>query len=199
MYYYDPETTKIKTKRELSIELNASIPNEMECVNNYHRIHKDDCPVITSYQSVTENPIQLIDGQYRITYSVVYKPIETIREMKYREIEEKFQRESSNAWIVSSCGFKINAGEVANRDVEGLIKIMEAEGYDEESFKDYDNNFHTVTLSDLKKMQLEIIKNAQNLYKQKWKFIQEITELTTERDVSLYAISYTNMDFSNDE
>ena len=63
-------------------------------------------------------------------------------------------------------------------------------------FKDYDNNFHNITLEELEKIQLEIIKNGQNLYKQKWTFQNDISTMTEESKVIAYNISYKNMDFT---
>ena len=63
-------------------------------------------------------------------------------------------------------------------------------------FKDYDNNFHNITLEELEKIQLEIIRNGQNLYKQKWTFQNDISLMTEESKVIAYNISYKNMDFS---
>ena len=195
--YYNPTLNDIKTHEELMREYNTSFSQNITKFKDYYKIYKDDIPVTTIYQTVKENPIQLINGRYVITYSVTYKSLQEIKTLKFKEIESSFERMSKTAFVISSLGFKIDANETANRNVEGLIKVMKSEGYEEDLFKDYNNEFHSVTLNDLEKMQLEIIKNGQNLYKQKWKFISDINTLSTEEEVANYNILYKNMDFSN--
>ena len=195
--FYNPEINDIKSYEELMNEYNTSFPQNIEVFKNYYRIHKEDIPITTIYQTIKENPIQLIDGKYVITYSISYKSIQELKTLKLKEIETGFSRMSKDAFVISSCGFKINANETAYRDVEGLIKVMKADKYDEELFRDYNDEFHSVTLNDLEKMQLEIIKNGHNLYKQKWKFISDINALSTEEEVAKYNVIYKNMDFSN--
>ena len=195
--YYNPTLNDIKSHEELMRKYNTSFSQSIKKFKDYYKIYKEDIPITTIYQTVKENPIQLIDDRYVITYYVTYKSLEELKAIKFKEIESSFERMSKNAFVISSCGFKIDANETANRDVDGLIKIMKAEEYNEELFKDYNNELHTVTLNDLETMQLEIIKNGRNLYSQKWKFISDINALETEEEVANYNILYKNMDFSN--
>ena len=198
MMYYNPITQDIKTHTELCIINNAYLAQNIQYFNGYHRVYKKDKPIYTEYQTITENPIQLIDGKYYITYTLSYKPLDKIKEIRYKQIEDLFEEASSSAFITSSLGFRVDANEIANRNVDGLIKVLKSYGREEELFRDYDNNFHNVTLNDLEKMQLEIIENGQNLYKQKWKFLNDISLLTNEEDVVSYKIIFNNMDFLND-
>lgn len=194
--YYNPETKTRKTHKELSRELNCSFPKLLEYINGYYLLHEEE-PVITNYQIATENDIELIDGHYTLTYTISYKDIDIIKTMRLNEVEHKFETASKNAFIVSSLGFRINADEVANRNVEGLIKVLKSEGISEEMFRDYDNEFRTVSLQDLETMQLEIIKNGQYLYKQKWASLNEISNISDVKELVSYNITYKNMDFSN--
>lgn len=196
--YYNPKTNEIKTRKELMEEFNMFFPIDAEIIEQYHRVYKDEKPVATTFHTITENPIEVIDGVYKITYSISFKPIEEMKTIRYNEVETYFKKASEDAWVISTCGFKINAGDVANRDVEGLIKVMKADGNEYELFRDYDNNFHKVTLNDLETMQLEIIKNGQNLYKQKWNFLNEISSMSEPQEVFSYSIIYNNLDFLND-
>lgn len=195
--YYNPETNDKKSHKDLCILTNSSLKSDIEYYKGYYKIHDINKPsVISDYQILTESPIELIDGKYTITYSVSYKPLEEIKNIRYKQIEERFNKISTTAYITSSYGFRVDANEVANRNVEGLLKVMKADNEETVLFKDYDNNFHNVTLEELEKIQLEIIKNGQNLYKQKWNFISDIASMTKELEVIAYNISYKNMDFS---
>lgn len=196
--YYNPEKNITISRKQLMKELDLFIPLGFEEIEGYYLIYVDEKPIITSYHVLTQNPIKLIDGKYRITYTVSYKPLETLKEMRCNDVTKLFNTISEYAWINSSCGFKIDANEIANRNIEGLIKILKAENKESEILKDYNNNFQTVTLKDLEVIQLEIIKNGQHLYNQMWKFINDINSLSTQEDVMAYNTTFTNMDFSND-
>ena len=65
-------------------------------------------------------------------------------------------------------------------------------------FCDYYNQFHEVTKADLETLQSEIIKNAQNLYKQKWQYRTAIEACTDNEglDAVTASIEFTYMDFT---
>ena len=195
--YYNPQTNDKKTHKELCIITNSSLSKEIEFFNGYYKIYYVNKPSsITEYHMVTESPIELIDGKYTITYNLSFKPLEELKNIRYKHIEERFDKASASAFITSSYGFRVDANDVANRNVEGLLKVMKADNENTVLFKDYDNNFHNITLEELEKIQLEIIKNGQNLYKQKWTFQNDISSMTEESKVISYNISYKNMDFT---
>lgn len=198
--YYNPKTNTRITHKELRIITNSSLPNDIEYYSGFYKIHEINKPSSTSeYHILTESPIEFIDGKYCVTYTLTYKPLEELKNIRYKHIEERFEKASATAFITSSYGFRVDANDVANRNVEGLIKVMKADNEETVLFKDYDNNFHNVSLEELEKIQLEIIKNGQNLYKQKWNFLNDISSMTEESKIVLYNISYKNMDFSNDD
>jgi hypothetical protein len=194
--FYNPETNDIKTHKELCVLTETSIPKNFEFFQGYYKVYTEKPSVTSIYQNITENPITFIDGKYVITYNISYIPIEEIKQIKYKHIEEKFQIASSTAFITSSYGFRVDANDIANRNVDGLIKIMKVENESNVLFRDYDNNFHNITLEELETIQIEIIKNGKFLYKQKWDFLNDISSLTKEHEVIAYNISYKNMDFT---
>ena len=195
--YYNPETNNIKTHKELCIFTNSSLPTDIEFYRGYYKVYEIDKPSATSeYHVITESPIEFIDGKYCVKYTLSFKPLEEIKNIRYKQIEERFNKASTSAFITSSYGFRVDANDVANRNVEGLLKVMKADNEESVLFKDYDNNFHNITLEELEKIQLEIIRNGQNLYKQKWTFQNDISLMTEESKVIAYNISYKNMDFS---
>lgn len=195
--YYNPETNSKITHKELCIITNSSLQPNVEFYKGYYKVYEINKPnTISEYHIISENPIEIIDGKYTITYDIIYKPLEEIKNIRYKQIDDKFNKITLTAFITSSKGFRVDANEVANRNVEGLIKVMKAENKETILFRDYDNNFHNLTLQDLETIQLEIIKNGQNLYTQKWTFLNDIASMTKESEVIAYNISYKNTDFS---
>lgn len=82
---------------------------------------------------------------------------------------QAFTKATATAHLTCSLGFDIDANDAANRNVSGLVTLMEAEGAPENlQFCDYNNEIHTVTLTDLHVMQQEIIANGSALYARKW-------------------------------
>ena len=67
---------------------------------------------------------------------------------------------------MSSAGFEINADEIANRNIEGLVLVLN-EG-ESTLFRDWDNRFHEVKKEQLETMRKEIVVNSQRLYQTKW-------------------------------
>lgn len=97
-------------------------------------------------------------------------PLEELRAAKLQDLAAWFTWASDNAHLTSTViGYEIDADETANRNIEGLIKAVEAGNLQEPVyFMDYDNQVRPVDLNMLKVMQLEVIANGQALYQQKW-------------------------------
>lgn len=130
------------------------------------------------------------------TYFAKPEISEDINSFEYKKaaLLEKLDREFTNvqesATIESSLGFVADAGNRANRDVEGLIAVMEAENIESTTFRDYNNVFQIVTLNELKILKIEIIKNAQNIYLQKWEFEKQIELAKTTEDLDKISIDF---------
>lgn len=108
-----------------------------------------------------------------------------------------FQTVQETAYIVSSLGFRANAGARAYRDVDGLIKRMKAENLDSVMFRDFDNILQPVTLEEAQTLELEIIKNGQSIYLQKWAFEDVIGKATTVEELDKIIIAFDMLDFFN--
>lgn len=102
-------------------------------------------------------------------YEVVALPEETLDEAgaaKLAELNTAFPPVSETAHCMSSAGFEINADEIANRNIEGLVLVLN-EG-ESTLFRDWDNRFHEVKKEQLETMRKEIVVNSQRLYQTKW-------------------------------
>lgn len=122
--------------------------------------------------------------------------LEELREAKLAELNTAFDAVRETAWVKSSLGFKADANDTANTNVEGLLKRMTALGETSTLFCDYDNEYRPVTLENLQTLQLEIIQNGQNLYAQKWAMRNAINVATKKEALDAVVITFTMMDFS---
>ena len=106
------------------------------------------------------------DGTWYEKGHAPQRPLEEARTEKLTELEAAFNTASQKAHCASSAGFEINADEIANRNIEGLVLVMQPEKTT--LFRAYDNTFHEVTREQLETMRKEIVVNSQYLYQAKW-------------------------------
>ncbi len=131
------------------------------------------------------------DGAYGevAAYAAPVIPFDVAKSQKLAELAAWFAWASGHAHLTSSLGFEIDADEVANRDIEGLITAVEAGMLAEPvSFMDFTNTVHPVYLSDLKTMRLEVIANGQALYQQKWALRSAIEAATDQAELDAVVI-----------
>lgn len=115
---------------------------------------------------------------------------ESIRTKKLGELSQKHHEAEEIGVIQSSLGFPVDANERANRDVSGLISQMEMTGFDKTQFCDANNDFHEVTLDNLKTMKLELIQYAQSLYATKWQLRAAIEAAKTVDELNVIDIKF---------
>lgn len=120
----------------------------------------------------------------------------TLDEAKAAKIEElnaglETARRDSKANILSSVGFSINANTTANENIAGLIALLEATEKDSTSFMAFDNTLQTVTLEELKTMQLELVAWGQALYAYKWQVRSQIEAADDVETVMAIGIDYS--------
>lgn len=93
--------------------------------------------------------------------------------------------------LASSAGFEIDATDRANRDISGLITMLEQTGKTQASFCGADNQMRPVSLDQLKVMRLEVIQYGQQLYAKKWAKREAI-----ESAASFEAVDAVNVSFA---
>lgn len=129
---------------------------------------------------------------------VVFQPVVTLedaKKAKLAELNNVFDTASKNAHLMSSLGFEINADEIANRNIEGLVLVMS--DTDTTMFCDYNNEFHTLTKQQLENLRKEIVYNSQRLYQKKWLLREQINAATTLEvlnDIDIYTLLDTDDD-----
>lgn len=101
--------------------------------------------------------------------------------------------EAEATGTVTVDGITIDATSRSNRDIEGLIISMEAQGTASTMFCAADNSFHEVTLAQLKDFQLAVIGLGQRLYARKWELRTAIEAAETLEELEAIAISFADV------
>lgn len=130
------------------------------------------------------------DNQWYLISKLPSQPLEDVKKNKFAILSQKHHEAEKTGVIQSSLGFPIDANERANRDVSGLISQMEMTNIDTTQFCDANNDFHEVTLDNLKIMQLELIQYAQSLYATKWQFRAAIEAAKTVDELNAIDIKF---------
>lgn len=120
--------------------------------------------------------------------------LDELKQSKLEAVKTAFLAASETAHCMSSVGFEIDANETANRDINGLIVVMEARGKESELFRAYDNTFHEVALDDLKTMLVEISEHGQKLYARKWQLEVSIQAATTAEELDAITVTFDGVD-----
>ena len=136
-----------------------------------------------------------VSGEFgEIASGIPEVSLEEAKAEKLEAVKTAFLAASETAHCKSSVGFEIDANETANRDINGLIVVMEARGKETELFRAYDNTFHEVTLDDLKTMLVEISEHGQKLYARKWQLEVSIQAATTAEELDAITITFEGVD-----
>lgn len=146
-----------------------------------------------------ECPDNVVAGMpYENGQFIVQGPtLDELKQSKLEAVKTAFLAASETAHCMSSVGFEIDANETANRDINGLIVVMEARGKENELFRAYDNTFHEVTLDDLKTMLVEISEHGQKLYARKWQLEVSIQAATTAEELDAITITFDGVDVAS--
>lgn len=137
------------------------------------------------------------DGYYTIDEwdklnppEIIEMPLSTLKQNKLNELNSKFLEAENNGVVESTVGFTIDATERSNRDIDGLIELLEASKTETTSFCAADNSFHDVTLEQLKAMKLEVIKYGQELYQKKWTYREQINNSKDKEELNKINIKF---------
>ena len=115
------------------------------------------------------------------------------RAEKLVQLGDAFEHVQQFGHFGSSLGFEVDANERANRDVAGLVTMLEATGEKETVFCDYGNVMRHVTLGQLQSLQLELIAYGQMLYARKWELRDSINAAQTPEAVAAIEINFDDL------
>ena len=138
---------------------------------------------------------------YEITdYEKIISKKKTLEELKAEKLSElttlchNFDDKLVNnyMYVISSLGFKVNADIRSQNNLKGLIAI----NADTVNFVDYNNEIHKLTQKDLNTLFIECSKNSENLYTQKWAYVEKIKACKTVKELDAIEIKFEMLDFS---
>lgn len=153
----------------------------------------DDAPDF-HIQWVNTPAADATDEQGRIFVTLTLAQLKTFKKAQLEDATEGFdaRRKDPGMTFRSSLGFTVD-GDARSRDnIEGLINI----GASPVSFKDHDNQLHSLSLDDLKTLLKEAQKNGALLYQQKWALQAEIDACKSAKKLAAIEIKFTMADFT---
>lgn len=123
------------------------------------------------------------------------KSLEVAKQQKLSQLKQESEKysayECETMFVISSLGFKINADHKSQDNIRGLIALNAPT-----AFKDFDNQFHQVSVDDLNTLLDECYANGASLYQQKFNMELEISQLQKVEEIDNYPIVFTMSDFS---
>ena len=111
----------------------------------------------------------------------------------------QFDRYKCDEMYVTSSigGYKFNADIRSQTNMQGLIDVLADETTT--LYKDYDNEFRTMTKADLAVLKSECLQNGQYLYQQKWAYRAKINACTTKEELAAITFDFKMKDFANEQ
>lgn len=98
-------------------------------------------------------------------------------------------------YITSSIGgYRFNADIRSQTNLQGLISVLD--DVKTVAYKDYDNEFQSLTKEQIQTIFSECILNGQNLYKQKWGYAEKIKACESIEELEKIDINFEMLDFS---
>lgn len=123
--------------------------------------------------------------------------LDVLKSQKMVELEERFveYRQSSDTFIESSLGFRVNANVTAFDNVSGLVAQLQYRQENGEAnptigFMTFDDELVTLSLADLKKLQVEISENGSLAYAKKWAIRTAIEQAQNEEELNAIDITF---------
>ena len=156
--------------------------------------------------ALPDNPQQL--AQLGITVEnedydpVLEMDLESLRNYALTQLKNQFDAYSvgEQAYVNSSLGFKSNANYTALLNVQGLKNQLLTKTVSEQpetaTFRDFDNNFHELTLDDCITLEAEITHNGELAYAKMWGYQQAINSAID--NTTLKSIMSSGFNFNTD-
>jgi len=136
-------------------------------------------------------------AEYRDRYEIIERsappdPLVIRKSEKLEELRTTWL-DAEATGTVTVDGITIDATSRSNRDIDGLIVSMEAQGIENTVFCAADNSFHEVTLQQLKDFRLAVIGFGQRLYARKWELRTAIEAAETLEELDGIIISFAEL------
>lgn len=202
MNYYHPATRKVFTR---AIMDRMGLPADVAALAalGYYPIEYAYPPHDEwREQMLPSGPPEPRDDGQSYVQNFLVQPLDTehlaaslarYREAALGRLHAAWLEAEGNGKLQSAAGFVIDANERANRDIGGLITMLEASGGSGATFCAADNTMHPVTLEQLRAMRLEVISYGQRLYAAKWAMRAALESAASFDEVDAVNISFEDV------
>lgn len=105
------------------------------------------------------------------------------KELKRAWIKRQFQGQAKVLIVDSMSGFPMDARREDIDNLRNLVEVLEAIGETTAEIRDANNEFHVMTLGDIRNLRMEMTQAGLALYQAKWQAEQELDAATDWRAV----------------
>lgn len=191
------------TNEKIPTTCDEAIKKNLTCISNDQGQHNYEV------KTLLESLVAADPENYRITVSSDFVmsieaiPEKTLDELKAEKVGAltayagKFDHyKCDDMYVISSIGgYKFNADIRSQTNMQGLIDVLD-EGTTT-LYKDYDNEFRTMTKADLAVLKSECLQNGQYLYQQKWTLQTKINACTSKEELDAIEIKFEMLEFNH--
>lgn len=208
--FIDPLETKKQGKNVYLVPANATEKKPLEAKENQAVIFNgSEWEIIADYRNKTyyigteqHEMKELGDLPKGATFEPV-EPEKTLEELKAEKLEvltayagQFDQYKCDDMYVTSSIGgYKFNADIRSQTNMQGLIDVLADDATT--LYKDYDNEFRTMTKADLAVLKSECLQNGQYLYQQKWTLQTKINACTSKEELDAIEIKFEMLEFNH--
>lgn len=205
--FIDPLETKKQGKKVYLVPPNATDKKPLETKENQAVIFNgSEWEIVADYRGKTyyigteqHEMKELGDLPKGATFEPV-EPKKTLDELKSEKLSQltilchNFDDKlvNNDMYVISSLGFKVNADLRSQNNIKGLIAI----NADTVNFVDYNNEIHKLKASDLNTLLVEVSKNGENLYMQKWAYAEKIKTCKTIAELEKIDFNFVMLNFN---
>ena len=208
--FIDPLETKKQGKNVYLVPANATAKKPLKAKENQAVIFNGpEWEIIADYRGKTyyigteqHKMKELGDLPKGATFEPV-EPEKTLEELKAEKLEaltayagQFDQYKCDDMYVTSSIGgYKFNADIRSQTNMQGSIDVLADDAT--ALYKDYDNEFRTMTKADLAVLKSECLQNGQYLYQQKWTLQTKINACTSKEELDAIEIKFGMLEFNH--
>lgn len=182
-----------------------AIEQNLTCISNGPGQHNQQVKAVLEslVAADSENYKTVVSADFVMSIEAI--PEETLDELKAEKLEaltayagQFDQYKCDDMYVTSSIGgYKFNADIRSQTNMQGLIDVLADETTT--LYKDYDNEFRTMTKADLAVLKSECLQNGQYLYQQKWTLQTKINACTSKEELDAIEIKFEMLEFNHAE
>lgn len=203
--YWSKWTGKSWSTVKIPTTCAEAIEQKLTCISNGSEVHNLQVRTVLESLVASDNENYKLVTSPDLVMSIEEIPEKTLDELKSEKLEElssyagKFdQYKCDTMYITSSIkGYKFNADIRSQTNMQGLIDVLADDATT--LYKDYDNEFRTMTKEDLTVLKSECLQNGQSLYQQKWTLQTKINDCTSKEELDAIEIKFEMLNFAKNK